>query len=195
MADVYKFKISLESLDKHIWRDIEITSVSSVAKLGYAVLAAFKATASHLFCVKFAGVNYEFMFDGVEKEAVNPAEVKLSSLKLKTGDILTMEYDYGAGWKFNTQLMSVAEMKTGKGTHYPYVADGQGRGIIEDTSPDILAEYIDQIDKTGVLPTYYDLEQNREVEWDYRKFDLKTFNMLYKAEIEKIQEAYERLDD
>ena len=96
MAEVYKFKISLESLDKHIWRDIEITSVSSVAKLGYAVLAAFKATASHLFCVKFAGVNYEFMFDGVEKEAVNPAEVKLSSLKLKTGDILTMEYDYGA---------------------------------------------------------------------------------------------------
>ncbi len=195
MAEVYKFKISLESLDKHIWRDIEITSVSSVAKLGYAVLAAFKATASHLFCVKFAGVNYEFMFDGVEKEAVNPAEVKLSSLKLKTGDILTMEYDYGAGWRFNIELMSVAELKAGEGTHYPYVADGKGRGIIEDTSSDILAEYIEQIDIARVLPTYYDSEQNREVEWDYRKFDLKTCNMLYKAEIEKVQEAYERLND
>lgn len=48
MADIYKFKVRLCELESIMWRDIEITSVSSVAKLGYAVLAAFESTASHL---------------------------------------------------------------------------------------------------------------------------------------------------
>lgn len=30
MADVYKFKVKLRELENYIWRDIEITSVSSV---------------------------------------------------------------------------------------------------------------------------------------------------------------------
>ena len=47
MADVYKFKVRLCELESKIWRDIEITSVSSVAKLGY------------LFKIKFKGNRYE----------------------------------------------------------------------------------------------------------------------------------------
>lgn len=46
MADVYKFKVRLCELENIIWQEIEITSVFSVAKLGYAVLAAFESTAS-----------------------------------------------------------------------------------------------------------------------------------------------------
>ena len=42
MADVYKFKVVLQDVSNQIWRDIEITSVSSVAKLGYTVLSAFE---------------------------------------------------------------------------------------------------------------------------------------------------------
>jgi len=34
MADIYKFKVRLCELESIMWRDIEITSVSSVAKLG-----------------------------------------------------------------------------------------------------------------------------------------------------------------
>lgn len=34
MAEVYKFKVGLSELENYIWRDIEITSLSSVAKLG-----------------------------------------------------------------------------------------------------------------------------------------------------------------
>ena len=41
MADVYKFKVKLREMEEYIWRDIEITSVSTVSKLGYAILAAF----------------------------------------------------------------------------------------------------------------------------------------------------------
>lgn len=60
MADVYKFKVSLKELETIIWRDIEITSVSSVAKLGYSILAAFESTASHLFNIRCNGKELTF---------------------------------------------------------------------------------------------------------------------------------------
>ena len=59
MADVYKFKVKLREMEEYIWRDIEITSVSTVSKLGYAILAAFEAEGSHLFCMKFGDERYE----------------------------------------------------------------------------------------------------------------------------------------
>ena len=63
MADVYRFKVRLRELEDYIWRDIEITSVSTVAKLVYAILAAFEAEGSHLFCMKFGDERYEIVFD------------------------------------------------------------------------------------------------------------------------------------
>ena len=42
-----------------------------------------------------------------------------------------MEYDYGAGWEFKIELLSMTEMRRGAGMHYPYVTDGKGKGIIE----------------------------------------------------------------
>lgn len=193
MAEVYKFKLRLCELEDYIWRDIEITSLSSVAKLGYAVIAAFDAEGSHLFCIKYFDTKYEFPFEDFEDDesAVNPSTVKLSKLKLNIGDRLTMEYDYGAGWKFDIQLISVTEMKKGTGSHYPYITDGAGRGIIEDEVPCTIAEYIKQTNEIGKLPTYYDFEIDEELEWDYRRFDLKSENILFKGKISYIKDAYE----
>lgn len=197
MAEVYKFKVRLSELENYIWRDIEITSLSSVAKLGYAILAAFSGTASHLFCINANDKRYEFIYEDAdlsEDEIFNPVITKLSSLKLNIGDRLTMEYDYGAGWNFDIELVSISEMKKGTRTHYPYITDGKGNGIIEDTSPGMLIEYIEQTEKEGILPTYYDMELDMEAEWDYRKCDLEYLNALYKFRISMIKDAYENLD-
>ena len=86
MADVYRFKVKLCELENYIWRDIEITSLSSVAKLGYAILGAFSGTASHLFCVIVNGKRYEFLYeedDLFEEELFDPVITKLASLKSK----------------------------------------------------------------------------------------------------------------
>lgn len=197
MAEVYKFKVRLSELEDYIWRDIEITSLSSVAKLGYAILAAFSGTASHLFCIHANEKRYEFVYeyaDLSDDEIFNPVIAKLASLKLNIGDSLMMEYDYGAGWKFDVELVSISEMKKGTGTHYPYITDGKGNGIIEDTSPGTLLEYIEQTEKEGTLPTYYDMDLDREAEWDYRKCDLEYLNALYKFKISMIKDAYENID-
>ena len=193
MADVYKFKVRLKEMPNKIWRDIEISSVSSVSKLGYVVLATFESTASHLFNIQFNGKRYEIVFDddfGLEP-VIDPIKTNLSSLKLSVGDVLEMEYDYGAGWEFEIKLVSITEMKRGTGTHYPYVTDGEGKGIIEDTSPYELEDIINQIDKTGQLPKIYDYEYDEQKEWDYRKFDLEYCNTFLKERIFRIQCAYE----
>ena len=197
MADVYKFKVKLRELENVIWRDIEITSVSSVAKLGYAILASFESTASHLFNIRFAGKRYEIVFEDnvfFDEPVVDPIRTKLSTLKLSIGDKLSMEYDYGAGWGFEIELLSMSEMKRGAGTHYPYVTDGKGKGIIEDTSPHELAEMVEKTDKGGILPKIMDMYSGKEVSWDYRKFDLEYCNVFFKDNVWKIQNAYEEFE-
>lgn len=193
MADVYKFKVTIKEVPDKIWRDIEISSLSSVAKLGYTILASFEAAASHLFNIKFNGKRYEIVIeDDFEFEPViDPIKTKLSALKLSIGDVLEMEYDYGASWKFTIKLVAITEMKKGSGNHYPYVTAGQGRGIIEDRPPFELAEIIEKTDKTGILPQVCDNFLDEEIEWDYRKFDLEFCNIILKREIEAIQYAYE----
>ncbi len=193
MADVYKFKVTIKEVPDKIWRDIEISSLSSVAKLGYTILATFEAAASHLFNIKFNGKRYEIVIeDDFEFEPViDPIKTKLSALKLSIGDVLEMEYDYGASWKFTIKLVAITEMKKGSGNHYPYVTAGQGRGIIEDRPPFELAEIIEKTDKTGILPQVCDNFLDEEIEWDYRKFDLEFCNIILKREIEAIQYAYE----
>ena len=197
MADVYKFKVRLCEMENVMWRDIEITSVSSIAKLGYAVLAAFESTASHLFNIRFDGKRYEIVFeedDFDDEPAIDPIRTKLSTLNLRVGDKLSMEYDYGAGWEFEIELLSINEMKRGAGTHYPYVTDGKGNGIIENTSPYELAEMVERTDKDGTLPQIMDMYSGKEVSWDYRKFDLEYCNVFFKDNVWKIQNAYEEYE-
>lgn len=197
MADIYKFKVRLCELESIMWRDIEITSVSSVAKLGYAVLAAFESTASHLFNIKFKGKRYEIIFeddDFNDEPAIDPTITKLSALKLNAGDKLSMEYDYGAGWEFEMELLSVSEMKRGAGTHYPYVTDGKGKGIIEDTSPYEIAKIVEKTDHDGTLPRIAYMYSGKENEWDYRKFNLEYCNVFFKDNVCRIRCAYEECE-
>lgn len=184
-------------LESIIWREIEITSVASVAKLGYIVLAAFESTVSHLFNIRFDGKRYEIVFeedDFDDEHAIDPIKTKLSTLKLSVGNKLSMEYGYGAGWEFEIELLSITEMKRGAGTHYPYVTDGKGKGIIEDTSPYELAEMSKKTAKDGTLPQIMDMYSGKEVSWDYRKFDLEYCNVFFKDNVWKIQNAHEEFE-
>lgn len=194
MSKVYKFKITLKFLENYIWREIEVTSVSSVAKLGYAVIAAFSGSACHLFSLHFGGNRYEIQLDdmGMDDEPViNPIKTKLEALKLTKGDKISMEYDFGAGWEFTLELQSISELKKGTGSHYPYVTDGMGRGIVEDSSPFDLVEMIEQTENTGKIPKVYDGMLEKEIEWDYRAFHLEFLNTLYKESIKQMQKSYE----
>lgn len=193
MADVYKFKVELDELENVIWREIELTSVSSVAKLGYAILASFESAAMHLFNIRHKGKLYEILFEedefGIEP-IFDPITTKLEDLKLSVGDSLTMEYDYGAGWEFSIELVAINKMQRGQGRKYPCVTNGKGKGIIEDTSTYELLEIIDSTNK-GEIPKVWDVFSNQKIDWDYKDFDLKNCNRLVKENLIKIKNCYE----
>lgn len=194
MADVYKFRVDVKGLENVIWREIEVSSLSSVAKLGYSVLAAFQLTGSHLFNLKFNNKRYEILFEEpevVNEPIIDPIKTKVSEIKLTAGDVIDMQYDYGAGWEFSIKLISITEMKKRAGSHYPFITDGKGSGLIEDISPYQLIEMVKKTDEEGVLPKIYIESYNSEIEWDYRHFLLKDSNILFKGEVYAIQEGYE----
>lgn len=197
MTNVLEFHIELVGLEKNFWRDIQISDNTTVAKLGYTIMASFEGQASHLFNIKYKERRYELLveqdeFEGPLGPAINPMKVKLKDFSFEPGDILTMEYDYGAGWEWTIEYKNKFPMRKGTGKHYPYITAGAGRGIIEDTSVGELKTIIKQIEKRNepiVIPDYR--SPGGEKRWDHRWWDLDCINGLLKWDIEEIRYAYE----
>lgn len=186
---VYTFHITYEGLEEKIWRKVEVSSNYRLDQLGYMVLAAFDTLAYHLFELYYDDDRFEIPNEDATFEQIDMADFKLYQLKLKLGDRIRMEYDFGTTQTFWLELVEIADMKRGWGRRYPYVLDGAGRGIIDDMSCEELSELVAQIDRNGKTdePIYY---QERMMPWDYRWFDLDCINSLLKGEIELIEEGY-----
>lgn len=164
MARVYTFKIIYMGCENKIWRDIQISSNSTMAVLGYAVLSSFSTCAYHLFYMEYKGTNYELNDEEFQTKPKLMAETKLGNLKLEIGDKIHMIYDFGEEQEFEITLLSDEGMSRGSGRTYPKVSDGAGRGIIDDMSAEDLLDLIKKIDID---------------------------NCLLKGEIAKIKSAYE----
>ena len=186
---VYTFHITYEGLEEKIWRKVEVSSNYRLDQLGYMVLAAFDTMAYHLFEFYYDDDRFEIPNEDAPFEQIDMADFKLHQLKLKLGDRIRMEYDFGTTQTFWLELVEITDMKRGWGRRYPYVLDGAGRGIIDDMSCEELSELVAQIDRNGKTdePIYY---QERMMPWDYRWFDLDCINSLLKGEIELIEEGY-----
>ena len=186
---VYTFHITYEGLEEKIWRKVEVSSNYRLDQLGYMVLAAFDTLAYHLFEFYYDDDRFEIPNEDATFEQIDMAAFKLHQLKLKLGDRIRMEYDFGTTQTFWLELVEIADMKRGWGRRYPYVLDGAGRVIIDDMSCEELSELVAQIDRNGKTdePIYY---QERMMPWDYRWFDLDCINSLLKGEIELIEEGY-----
>ena len=186
---VYTFHITYEGMEEKIWRKVEVSSNYRLDQLGYMVLAAFDTLAYHLFEFYYDDDRFEIPNEDAPFEQIDMADFKLHQLKLKLGDRIRMEYDFGTTQTFWLELVEIADMKRGCGRRYPYVLDGAGRGIIDDMSCEELSELVAQIDRNGKTdePIYY---QERRMPWDYRWFDLDCMNSLLKGEIELIEEGY-----
>ena len=192
MTEVYTLQITYRGCADQLWRTIEISSNSTLAQLGYTILATFDASAMHLFQISCQGVTYDL--DSSE-EPIDPprslTRVKLSSLNLQIGDQLEMIYDFSCNQVFNIILTHIQDMLRGHGRAYPKILAGQGRGIIDGTPANELATMIAEIDRTGKSPFWYICSLNRRIPWDYRDYHLDYDNELDRCNYKMIQEAYE----
>lgn len=164
---VYEFEIKLCNIEDKYWRRIEITSVSTVAKLAYAIMASFELSGSHLFSIEYDDCNFIFNND---EEYLNPSKFKLISLELLKGDTLKMIYDFGTELNFKIKLAAIKEFKRGTGTHYPYALSGAGTKIPEDM---FIPELIEELDSL------------------YKEYDLELDNVLLKRKIQLLKDQYE----
>ena len=194
MARVYTFKIIYVGCENKIWRDIQISSKSTLAVLGYAVLSSFKTCAYHLFYMEYKGTNYELNDEEFQTKPKLMAETKLGDLGLELGAKIHMVYDFGEEQEFEITLLSDEEMPKHSGRAYPKVSDGAGRGIIDDMSAEDLLDLIKKIDKTGKSDFIY-AHKGERVPWDYRNYRIDIDNCLIKGEIAQIKSAYENPED
>jgi hypothetical protein len=195
MTKVLTFKVCIEGLEDKIWRKIEITDRRTVADLAYTILATFDSLAYHLYNIEYKNKVYDSWVcveDGVyDEEPINATITKLSSLDLKESDTLKMEYDYGSTTYFNITYLGSAELERGKGTHYPYIIDGQGKGMLDDMCDFELKEIVEDIEKKGYSDHYYTPGYERTMKYDYRDYDIKFDNTLLKGTILEIKYGYE----
>ena len=221
---IYNFKIKLKEFEDKVYREIEFVENSTVAKLAYAILVSFDTQGSHLYNIEWKNNHFENIFD-TEDELINginfylnPALYKLNELKLEKGSKLKMEYDYGAGWEFDIELIDIYDMKKGAHRHYPYITNGIGRGIYEDAGitelkdayknggiiklnvddyQEVLNEYFENLnenEKEYIINNNINVINEEDMVIDFNEYDLHFANMFLKSEIELMKEAYEMND-
>ena len=171
-TSVYEFEVKLCGLEEKFWRNIELTSISTLAKLAYAIMASFELSGSHLFCIMYNELRFEFS-NGEYDDIYEPCNSKLNTLDLKVGDKLKLIYDFGAEMTFDITLTEIKEFKKGTGTHYPYVLSGVGESIPENYFIDDLIEKINHNDI------------------DYKEYNSKIDNALLKGKMLILKNIYE----
>lgn len=200
MTKVLTFKVEIEELEDKIWRKIEITDHRTMADLAYAILATFHSLAYHLYDIEYKGIHYDCWID-IEDDhrdvpLANAVKTKLSTIKLKNNDIMTMEYDTGSTTTFKITYLGEREFEKGNGMHYPYIIDGAGYGMIDDLTINELKNIIKDIDKKGES-SYYALymDGRNTYHYDYRIFDIAKNNLHVRRFLSKIKYSYEGMID
>lgn len=192
---VLTFKVEIEGLEDKIWRKIEITDRRTVADLAYTILATFDSLAYHLYNIKYNDKVYDCWVciedDYSDIPKVNATITKLSSIGLKENDTMEMEYDYGSTTTFKITYLGCSDLERGKGSHYPYIINGEGRGMLDDMCDFELKEIVDDIDKKGYSEHYFTPGYERTIKYDYRKFNIKNNNALLKGLVLEIKNGYE----
>ena len=174
---------------------IEITDRRTVADLAYTILATFDSLAYHLYDIKYKDKIYDCWVcvedDHREVELVNAITTKLSSIGLKENDTMEMEYDTGSPTTFKIKYLEERDLEGYNGSHYPYIIDGAGRGMLDDMCDFELKEIVQDIDKKGYSQHYFTPGYERTIKYDYREFNLKNNNALLKGLILEIKNGYD----
>lgn len=195
MAKVLTFKVGIEGLEDKIWRKIEITDRRTVADLAYTILATFDSLAYHLYNIIYDNKIYDCWVciedDYSDIPKVNATITKLKDLELKENDTMEMEYDYGSTTNFKITYLGCTDLERGKGSHYPYVVDGEGRGMLDDICDFELKEIVEDTDKKGYSEHYFTPGYERTIKYDYRNFNIKNNNALLKGLVLEIKNGYE----
>ena len=196
MDKVLKFKVGIEGLENKIFRVIEITDRMTIADLAYTILASFNSLAYHLYNITYKDNIYDCWVCPKEypdyEDLLNAVTTKLSSLNLKENDTMEMEYDYGSPTTFKITYLGERELeKYSDAQKYPYIAEGEGLGMLDDITCEELKDIVLETDELGYSTSYFTPGYETNKKYDYRKYNIKTDNKNLKGLILLIKNGYE----
>ena len=194
MIKVLTFNVGIEGLEDKIWRKIEITDRMTVADLAYTILATFDSLAYHLYKIYHGNDRYDCMiepFDLEDNNFKNAVNTKLSRVDFSKNSEMIMEYDFGSTTTFVITYLESREITYYQGYLYPNIADGEGRGMLDDITCYELKEIVEETDKLGYSNYYVTPGYERHEKYDYRKFNIKTNNKKLKGLMLEIKNGYE----
>jgi len=194
MNKSYQFVAELKHFKPRIWRRFVINADSTLADLGYLMIAMFEGTASHLFhFYKDLDVYYEcaaYEDTGLESEffrTVDARKVKIAEMFSEVGDKLNFEYDYGDSWEFAIKLEKIDQP-----VEAPKVLKGAGYGIVEDCGGVGGLDDIVELCKTRKGGAYEEfVAWSGLAKFDITQFDAKSLNEGLTEELKFIKRAYE----
>jgi len=130
----YKIEAKLLGVKTDIKRTFVIRVSATYYKLAYCMLALFNTDARHMFGFKVGNFlvmsrEDEEEFDLMPGERVEYLDRRIDRL-IGKGLSFVFEYDYGAGWEFELNVIEEFE-----GDGKAKLLDGEGYGIIEDIAP------------------------------------------------------------
>lgn len=197
--DTYQLVVELSYFKPRMWRRLLIDSNLPLAELGYAIIAMFRAQASHLFhfwhpgkydlyyeCACFESAD-SWGFGSTHIRSVDARDVTIAKIFPKVGSTLNFEYDFGDSWDFKIKLEKIINEPRSL-----EVIGGAGYGIIEDCGGVCGLEDIVKLCQTRQGREYEEfVAWTGLVEFDIKNFDHISLNKTLRNEVVEIKEAYE----
>ena len=187
-ANIYRLLIRYREFENEIWRTIDISENSTLAKLAYTIMGSFNCNATHSYAFNVFGNMYFFYSES--EDNIYPECIKLKELSINCSSEFFMIYDFGCDQFFDIKVIDKFELEKGTGTQYPKIVDGAGHGIIDDMFKNELRSELKKKKKNkNYAITYYNFNDEL-VEYDINDFSIEEANKILKRRLPKISFAY-----
>ena len=182
---VYRLYVFLLDIAPPIWRRVELSSETSLARLHKVLQAAMGWQDYHLHEFEIGGKRYGVTDEEFDPpgEVVNDSTVELSRALPRRGASLLYSYDFGDNWVHSVILEDIVPAEPD--VKYPRVVDGARACPPEDSGGSYgYADLVEILAK----PRHKEYRQMREwagQNFDPEKFSAKAANLLLKQTLPK----------
>lgn len=127
IPEVYQFRVSICDVRPEIWRRVLVHADSTLEQLSDVIQVLFDWSGGHLHRFNFPGSFGVHSGSEIEESA---EDMSLAEMRLRAGDSLLYEYDFGDCWMHEIVLEEVC--KANKRQVYPVCVAGKNAGPPED---------------------------------------------------------------
>jgi hypothetical protein len=167
---VYQIKVSIKGASPPIWRRLEVSDQTTLAKLHKILQVAMGWTDSHLHQFIIGKKYYGEPDSEMGFQTLNEKRFKLSQLLLKEKSKFIYEYDFGDSWEH--EILIEKKLPATEGKKLPVCLKGKGACPPEDIGGVWgYAEFLNAIND----PEHPDHEDM--LEWAGDQFDPEAFDL------------------